>query len=150
MRRRRIRTRLRSGAAALATLAALAGCAGSRDEARETQGPTFEAGVAEALAASADRVADLLAAGDTCGAAHAADDLQLAVIQAVNAGDVPAAFQEELGAVAAELVDGVNCPPVTEPADDGDGGTDTEDEDNGKGKGKGKDKGKRKGRGDDG
>jgi hypothetical protein len=90
--------------------------------------------VAEDLAGRSDRVADLLAAGDVCGAAHAADDLQTAFVAALNAGRVPEDFQEELGNAAATLVNEVNCPPPVQADDD-----DDDDEEQGRGK-----KGKRK------
>ena len=120
MRRRRIRTRLRDGAAALIACAAVSGCAGGGDDSSTPPRPAFAPAVAESLSAAADRVADLLSAGDICGAAHAADDLHQDVIEAVNAGDVPPAFQEELGAVAAELVNEINCPPSGD-EDEGEG-----------------------------
>ena len=70
-------------------------------------------------------VADRLAAGDTCGAAHAADDLHDAVLDAVNRGAVPPELQEDLTATANELVDTVNCPPPPETeTDDDEGGGD--------------------------
>jgi hypothetical protein len=124
LRRRRIRTRLRDGAAALIACAAVSGCAGGGSDDSTPPRPAFAPAVAQELSAAADRVADLLAAGDTCGAAHAADDLQRDVIEAVNAGDVPPAFQEELGAVAAELVNEVNCPPASDDEGEGDEGWD--------------------------
>jgi hypothetical protein len=107
----------------------VAGCGGDGGgggvEEEPPPGPTLEPVVAEDLAVAADRVADLLAAGDTCGAAHAADDLQAAVVDAVNRGEVPAELQEELAATANELVDTVNCPPPpeteTETDEEGDG-----------------------------
>ena len=79
-------------------------------------------------------MADLLAAGDVCGAAVAADELQAATVDAVNRGRVPGPFQEELTGAVNALVDEVNCPPPA-PAQP----TETEeDEGNGKGKKKGK------------
>jgi hypothetical protein len=77
-------------------------------------------------------VADLLAAGDVCGAAVAADELQAATVDAVNRGRVPGLFQEELTGAVNALVDEVNCPPPAE-----------EDKDGDKGKGKGKDEDKK-------
>ena len=90
----------------------VAGTATSRDGRHST------GAVAERLASSADRVADLLADDDVCGAAHAADEIHAAVIQAVNAGEVPPVFQESLGSAAAELVNAVNCGGRTEDGDD--------------------------------
>jgi hypothetical protein len=129
-RRRRTRTRLRSraGGAALVACAALAGCGGDGETA-EPPPPSIEPAVAEELAQAADRVANLLANGDTCGAAHAADDLQDAVVAAVNEGSIPPELQEQLGTSAGELVNTVNCPPPeTDTVDEG-GGDDGEDDD---------------------
>jgi hypothetical protein len=112
----------------------VAGCGGNGggggiEEEEPPPGPTLEPVVAEELAAAADRVADLLAAGDTCGAAHAADDLQDAVVDAVNSGEVPAELQEELAATAGELVDTVNCPPPPETETDREKGDGEGDDD---------------------
>jgi hypothetical protein len=49
--------------------------------------------------------------GDVCGAAGLADELNDQVIEAINAGRIPPAFQEDLQARANELVNTVNCPP---------------------------------------
>lgn len=54
-------------------------------------------------------------------------------IAAINAGEVPTAFQEDLTARVNELVNNVNCPPPPEEEVE-------EDEDEGRGKKKGKDK----------
>ena len=64
-----------------------------------------------------DAIADALDGGDVCGAAGLADELNDQVIEAINAGRIPPAFQEHLQARSNELVNTVNCPP---PADQGD------------------------------
>lgn len=48
-----------------------------------------------------------------CGAAGLADELNGQVIDAINTGRIPPAFQEDLQARANELVNTVNCPPST-------------------------------------
>jgi RNA processing factor Prp31 len=48
-----------------------------------------------------------------CGAAGLADELNGQVIDAINTGRIPPAFQEDLQARANELVNTVNCPPPT-------------------------------------
>ena len=52
-----------------------------------------------------------LDAGDTCNAAHAADDLKAAV----EDSDLPANLRPGVDAVAGDLVDQVNCPPPPPP-----------------------------------
>jgi hypothetical protein len=108
-------------------LIVLAAACGGGDSASTT--PKLNPAVASRLAAASDDVAESLEQNDVCTAAGRADDLKDAVVQAINAGDVPPAFQEELLSRANELVNEVNCtqPPTTE----------EDDEDKGKGKGKG-------------
>lgn len=67
---------------------------------------------AEQLASTSDAIADALDNGDVCGAAGLADQLNDQVIEAINAGGVPPAFQEDLQSRANELVNTVNCPPT--------------------------------------
>ncbi len=76
-------------------------------------------------------------AGDTCGAATKADDLKDAAEQAIAAGEIPAAYQDDLESAVVNLQNTANC---TE-----EGG----DEDEG-GPGKNKDKGKGHDKHDDG
>jgi hypothetical protein len=94
----------------------------------------IERATAEGLAATSESIADLLEQGDVCAAAGLADDLRAQVTEAINAGDVPARFHEELSSKANELVNEVNCPPPPETGDE------DEDEDEGRGKGKEKKK----------
>jgi hypothetical protein len=120
----------------------LTACSGEAEPPPEQ--PRLPAAVASDLAQRSDRVADLLAAGDQCGAAQAADELQHATIEAIEQGRVQPAFQEELAAAAAALVNEVNCPPpppTTTEAEDGE----DDGEDEGNGNGKGKKNGKKKG-----
>ncbi|MGE5691435.1 MAG: hypothetical protein ACM33B_12840 [Pseudomonadota bacterium] len=100
--------------------------------------------MADRLAARSDAIAAKLAAGDACGAAQEADALRAATVEAINAGQIPAAYQEDLGARVNELVEAVNCPPpapeTTEAAQPEPPATP------GKGKAKGHDKQKPKGK----
>jgi hypothetical protein len=111
---------------------ALAGCGGSGgggdDDATPTTRPTLAAPTVDRLVARSDTIALKLAAGDECGAAHEADALAADAIAAVNAGEIPAVYQEELVARTQELVNGVNCPPPVvqpEPQADADEGDDS-------------------------
>jgi hypothetical protein len=63
------------------------------------------------LAKLSDRVASDLDAGDTCQAAHAADELSAAVEDA----NLPASMSSDVDAVTGRLVDEVNCPPPPPP-----------------------------------
>lgn len=93
--------------------------------------------------ARSDTIALKLAAGDECGAAREADALAADVIDAINAGEIPAPFQEELGARSQELVNAVNCPPpVVQPEQQAD--EDHGDDGPGRGKKKGHEKKKKK------
>jgi hypothetical protein len=141
LRRKRIRTRRRS-AEALAVLLLAGGCGGGGGESAPPP-PAIEPAAAERLAATSDSIADLLDAGDVCGAAGRADELLAQVTEAINAGAVPSRFQEDLSAKANELVNEVNCPPPPPTP------TDDEDDDEGNGKKKKKEKkNDEKGRGD--
>ena len=76
-------------------------------------------------------------------------------VQAINAGAVPPAYQEDLQARVNELVNEVNCPPPPEPEEEEEDEVDTSEEGEngegqGEGNGKGKGKGKDKGNGEDG
>ena len=109
---------------------AASGC-GSGERSADTTAPPRPArprNVAEDLAARSDAVADALDAGDVCTAAVRADELRGATITAINNGQVPQEFQEDLQARANELVNTVNCPPPPT--------TTEEAEENGKGRGK--------------
>jgi hypothetical protein len=75
------------------------------------QPPPVSAETAGHLAKLSDRVASDIDAGDTCHAAHAADDLQAAVEEA----DLPASMRSSVDDVAGRLVDEVNCPPPPPP-----------------------------------
>lgn len=87
--------------------------------------------MAEPLAERSELIAEALARGERCAAAHEADRLLDEAIAAVE--KVPPRFQEELMSAANELVNEINCPPPPQPVVEEDA-----DEDRGKGKGKGK------------
>jgi hypothetical protein len=105
--------------------------------------------VAADLAERSDEVAETLAAGDECGAAAQAADLRGAVVDAINAGDVPPRLQEELTGAANDLASRIECveppPPPPPPATTAEEEDDEDDEDRGKAKDKKKKKEKDKG-----
>lgn len=101
----------------LAAAVAVAGC-GSGEPPAAARLPSQ---VAEALAARSDAVAQRLEQGDACGARAEAEALQFDTIAAVNAGRVPARYQEELGSSAATLVASIECVPAPDEDEDGDG-----------------------------
>ena len=95
---------------ALAALV-LGACGSGGGETTKPQPPPVAAATADHLAKLSDRVASDVDAGDTCHAAHAADDLRAAVAES----DLPATMRPEVDAVAGDLVDQVNCPPPPAP-----------------------------------
>jgi hypothetical protein len=92
-------------ALALLTLGLL-GC-GSGGGDPTTTDPALSTATAGHLAKLSDRIATELDSGDTCNAAHAADDLDAAVQDA----HLPDSLRSGVGAVTGRLVDEVNCPP---------------------------------------
>lgn len=119
-------TRLRPSKLGLLFLLALAGCGGGGGDAAPPPGPAIERATAEQLASTSDAIADALDGGDVCGAAGLADELNGQVIEAINAGRVPPAFQEDLQARSNELVNTVNCPRPSD-EDEGDDGKSKKD-----------------------
>jgi len=118
---------LRRSALLLVLLAAVAaGCGGGEPSST----PLLPAQVADALAARSDAVAQRLEAGDTCGARAEAESLHTDTIAAVNAGSIPARYQEELVSSVAVLVASVECvpPPVADKDKDKDDEHEDEDE----------------------
>lgn len=93
----------------LPLLAALAGCGGGGDA---KPPPQLPAPLARSLAAQADGVAQLLDAGDGCGARGRALALQQAVIGAINEHRVPAPYQEPLLGDVNLLLDRIPCSPA--------------------------------------
>ncbi len=95
---------------ALATLG-LSACGSGGGGTTVAAPPPIAAATAGHLAKLSDRVASDLGSGDTCHAAHAADDLRAAVEEA----DIPRSMRPGVDAVAGRLVDEVNCPPPPPP-----------------------------------
>lgn len=93
--------------AALAFTLALAGCGGGTQT--ETGSSAIPRSVADRLAARSEAIAAAWDAGDTCGAATKADDLKDAAEQAIAAGEVPAAYQDDLESAVVNLQNTANC-----------------------------------------
>jgi len=96
--------------AALASLAAvltLAGCGGATPT--ETESAAIPRSVADRLAAQSESIAAAWEAGDTCSAAQQADDLRHAADDAIRAGDIPAAYQDDLESAVVNLQNTANC-----------------------------------------
>lgn len=92
---------------------ALSAC-GSGDGGTATQEAALSATTASRLATLSDRVASQLDAGETCHAAHSADDLQAAV----QSANLPPSIRSGVDDVAGRLVAQVNCPPPPPPKDE--------------------------------
>jgi hypothetical protein len=113
--------------ACLAFVVALAGCGGSAST--PTSSSAIPHSVADRLAGQSEAIVAAWDAGDTCAAATKADELKDAAEQAIAAGDVPAAYQDDLESAVVNLQNNANC------TDEGEG-----DEDHGPGEAKGHDK----------
>jgi hypothetical protein len=114
----------------------LGGC--GSDDGGGAAGGSLSADTAEELAAMSDGIADSLEAGDTCDAAHKADELQTAVSEA----DIPDDLRSEVEAGADQLVNEVNCeeaeePTTTEKRDDEEGDDEGEGKEESSGEGSG-------------
>jgi hypothetical protein len=100
------------GATVTVVLAVLAlSACGSGNAGPDPVQPALAPATADELAKLSDRIASDLDAGDTCHAAHAADDLKAAVEQA----DLPDSMRGSIDETAGRLVDEVNCPPPPPP-----------------------------------
>ncbi len=102
-----------AGLAMVLALAALAlgSCGSDGGGTTVAAPPPVAPDTAAHLAKLSDRVASDLDGGDTCHAAHAADDLSAAVEEA----DLPAPMRSDVDEVTGRLVDEVNCPPPPPP-----------------------------------
>jgi hypothetical protein len=102
-----------AGLAILLALAALGlvACGSDGGDTTVVQPPPIAPDTAAHLAKLSDRVASDLDGGDTCHAAHAADDLSAAVEDAA----LPASMSSDVNEVTGQLVDEVNCPPPPPP-----------------------------------
>jgi hypothetical protein len=89
----------------------LASCGSGDETTTTTARPAVARATADRLVKLSDRIASDLDAGDTCNAAHAADDLQAAVADS----DLPANLRPGVDAVAVDLVNQVNCPAPPPP-----------------------------------
>jgi hypothetical protein len=96
-------------ALALAAIA-LSAC-GSDGGSTTTQPPAISSAEANRLATLSERIATDLDDGNTCDAAHAADELSAAVEDA----RMSEALRPDVEEVATRLVDEVNCPPPPPP-----------------------------------
>jgi hypothetical protein len=112
--------------ASLALVLALTGCGGGTPQ---TESSAIPRSAANKLAAQSESIAAAWEAGDACGAAQQADDLRHAVEDAVAAGEIPAAYQDELEAAVENLQNTANCTEEGEA-----------DKEHGNGKAKGHDK----------
>jgi hypothetical protein len=106
-------------AAGLATVVALValglGACGSGDkDVTKPPKPPLSIATADQLAKLSDRVASQLQDGDTCHAAHTADDLRTALDDA----DLPPTIRPGVQTVADNLVNQVNCPPPPPPPEE--------------------------------
>jgi hypothetical protein len=111
MRMGNLKARGAAVATAWAALCLVACGSGGGDTTTATVRPALSSATANRLATLSDRIASDLDAGDTCHAAHAADDLNAAVQQA----DLPDTLRSGVDGVAGRLVDEVNCPPPPAP-----------------------------------
>jgi cell division septation protein DedD len=91
-------------------LAALAGCGG--------RSSAIDSAVADRLAGQADAIAQKAAAGDVCAARGHARILQRQTIAAINAGRIPAEYQETLQTRVTEIAAALEprCLPSLSPA----------------------------------
>jgi hypothetical protein len=126
-------------AVALAAGLSLVACGNGEDSPPPKTVPSLPAATADRLAVQSEQIADRLDAGDVCGAAHSADELDGAVAEA----EVPAEIRAELEAATEQLVNSVNCPPPPEPKkekkdeDEGNGDQGDEGPDQGQDEGSG-------------
>jgi hypothetical protein len=116
-------------ASSVAAALLLASCGGG-DSGTETlddaAAPAIPSEVALKLAERSEEVAQKLDEGDSCGAGDKAAELRKEVTDAINAGEIPREYLEDLSGVANELqVDVPQCaqppPPPPPPTTDGEG-----------------------------
>ena len=93
------------------TVLVAAGCGGAR-HAATPEPPKLPRTLAQSWAQQADSVAAAIDAGDGCAAQQQAITLQIQVVQASNAHQVPRPFVAQLVAAANDLVSRIACTPV--------------------------------------
>jgi hypothetical protein len=93
----------RSGLLTASSALLLAGCGGGDHAAPPPKPPRIPAGVAQRLAAEADRLAALTPG--TCAARDAAARFRVNVIASVNKREIPARYQEPLMSAANSLAE---------------------------------------------
>jgi hypothetical protein len=120
-------------ASSLAAALLLASCGGDGSDTEtldDAAAPVIPSDVALKLADRSDEVAQKLDEGDSCGAGDKAAELRKEVTDAINAGEIPPEYLEELSGVANELeFDVPRCaqppppppPPPTTTGEEGDG-----------------------------
>jgi len=99
---------------ALLLVFVLAGCGTHARPIDRAPAPKLPRTLAEGFARESDQLARDLDHGDTCGARETATDLQRRTIADVNAGNVPAQFQEPLLAAVNRLAATIQCVPAPE------------------------------------
>jgi hypothetical protein len=99
---------------ALAAALSLSACGSDETPSPTTTAASLPAEASERLAKRSEEVAEKLESGDTCGAAHKADELDAAVAEA----EIPAELRSEIQDATQQLVNSVNCPPPREPEED--------------------------------
>jgi hypothetical protein len=115
-------------ALALAAVPVFGACGSSEDSSEAS----LSSATAEELASQSERIADDLDAGDSCAAAHRADDLDAAVADA----DIPEELRTEVEGATQRLVDQVNCEePEETTTEETTTEEDEKEEDDGKDKG---------------
>jgi hypothetical protein len=117
-----------------ALVLALAGCGGDDSGSDTASAPRIEPAAASELATMSEDVARLVDEGNTCDAAHRADELYNEANAEVESGTVPPELAPHLLENAEALRNEVNCETPPPPPDE------EEEEEGGNGKGKGKKK----------
>jgi hypothetical protein len=95
-----------------AVILAMPGCGDSGDGSEPAEPAVIPAKIASKLAQRSDEVATLVDTGNTCDAAHKADELLDEVETARD--EIPAKLRSELEDGAEKLVDTLSCPPPPE------------------------------------
>jgi bacterioferritin-associated ferredoxin len=130
--------RWRSALLTVCSALALAACGGDNGQQAEQETvtrPTIDRAVADNLAARSEEVANLLDAGNVCGAREKAALLREDVTAAINEGEIPEPYLEDLSGLVNEIEAGIPACELQPPPGD------NEDEDEKKKEEEKKDKG---------